>query len=361
MNNKFKWSSIFFVVIILVSYTHCDLMLTPQNSKVKNKTKKNVNSSTSPAPELNTRHEDYANAFSYYEEVVKPKLDSESCLLCHSQNGGAPLSITDYDQLKEMLMSAQNYESSLLHSKMTGATSHGGGVKCASSTSGICENFASWYALEFSQNNTQPPVPLPPVNTSGVSGNIDIVSSLGKVNGWAGNSFSPNDQLTVEFYIDGPKGSGTLIGSTVANLPGGSISGSHGFMFFIPSVYRDGNPHQFYAYAIDSGQNEVRLGGAPMTIFTYKPSIQGYDFYQANVKPILDNRCSSCHAINYDQHFNSLIAPTLAGGASATNNEMINMPSGTHSGRAHPGGNLCGSKNASPCLEIQQWWNIEFN
>ena len=39
MKNKFKWSSIAIVAILLVSYTHCDLMLTPQNGKVNYKNK----------------------------------------------------------------------------------------------------------------------------------------------------------------------------------------------------------------------------------------------------------------------------------------------------------------------------------
>jgi hypothetical protein len=373
MKNKFKWSSIAIVAILLVSYTHCDLMLTPQNSKVNYKNKRstsstNTSTNSNNGNEISTPSADYANAFSYYEEIVKPKLQSESCLVCHSANGGAPTSITNYDGLKNLMMNGSNYQDSSLNRKMTGSTSHGGGVKCGSSSTGICENFSNWYALEFSQNNqpaptnpTPTPTPTPPQNGSGVMGSVDIVSALGKVNGWAGDSFNPNSSLTVEFYIDGAKGSGTLIGTTVASLPGGNVSGNHGFIFFIPSQYRDGNAHQLFAYAIDSGNNDVALAGSPKTIYTYSPSIEGYDFYQANVKPVLDNRCAGCHAVNYDQHFNSLVSPTPAGGGSATNNEMINMPSGSHNGTNHPGGNICGNKNNSPCSEIQNWWQTEFN
>ncbi|WP_127714075.1 hypothetical protein [Halobacteriovorax sp. HLS] len=364
MENKFKWSSIVLVVVLLVTYTHCDLMITPQNAKVNYKNKNSSStsydtSSTAPS-EISTPSTDYANAYSYYEEVVSPALQAQNCLLCHSSNGGAPISVGEYDQLKALMMNSTNYQGSTLNMKMIGSMAHAGGVKCANSTEGICEKFANWYALEFSQLNP-PVVDNPPTNSgSGVMGSVDVISSLGKINGWAGDSFNVNSTLQVEFYLDGPKGSGTFLGSVSANLPGGSVTGNHGFIFFIPSQYRDGSAHQLYGYAIDSNQQEIALANSPQNIYTYAPSIEGYDFYQNNVKPLLDSRCSSCHAVNYDQHFNSLLSPSPGAGGSATNNEMINMPAGSHNGKGHPGGNICGNKNNSPCSEIQAWWQVEF-
>ena len=77
MKSKSKWSSIAVVVILLVSYTHCDLMLTPQNGKVNYKNKNNSASTTGVSNsqnEISSPSTDYSNAFSYYEEIVKPKL-----------------------------------------------------------------------------------------------------------------------------------------------------------------------------------------------------------------------------------------------------------------------------------------------
>jgi hypothetical protein len=353
MKSKMKWSSIVVVIVLLFGYTHCDLMLTPQNGKVNYKNRKNASISsteqTSLPTEISTPSADYANAYSYYEEVINPKLEQQSCFLCHSSSGGAPLSITNYDDLKGMLLDGK------LIGKMTGSQSHGGGVKCSSSTSDICENFSEWYALEFSQNNQQPPSQgNNAVNM--LTGGIDTVSALGKVTGHAAKRDAPSETQVVEFYFDGPKGMGQLIGTVNANLPGGEVSGNHGFIFFIPTQYRDGQARQLYAYV----GNESILS-SPRTVRAYTPSIEGFDYYQANVKPALDNRCARCHAVNYDQHFNSLLSPTPSGGGTATNNEMINMPSGSHNGVNHPGGNICGDKNSSPCFEIQTWWGIEFN
>ena len=366
MKNKLKWSSIVITIALLFGYTHCDLMLSPQSNKV-NYNKSGLSpsvsntSSTNANPEEGIVTEDFSNAYSYYEDVVRAKLESQSCFLCHSAAGGAPLTVGSYDDLKAMMMDGTSYLDSSLNKKMIGTIAHGGGVKCTTSSAGVCGDFSNWYTLEFSQNNQPTPTaPIAPSVTNGVSGSIDVVSALGKLNGWAGDSLNPNSSLTVEFYIDGAKGSGVLMGSTVANLPGGRVSGNHGYIFYIPSRYRDGTAHQVFAYAINENGQEVPLSGSPKTVYTYSPSLTGLEYYETSVKPLL-NSCMGCHAVNYDQHFNSLLSPTPSGGGSAINNEMINMPAGSHNGKSHPGGNICGNKNNSPCSEIQTWWEIEFN
>lgn len=353
MKNKVKWSSICVVIILLTAYTHCDLMLAPQNGKINHKKNRSTASvtttTTSDSPDvLSTPSTDYANAYSFYEDVVAIKIKEQNCLLCHSSNGGAPLSIVNYDDLKELLLNGK------VLAKMTGSQAHGGGVKCSDSNTGICKSFSEWYSIEFSQNNQEVPAFVP--SNSQLIGSIDSISAMGKVVGHVGNPSNPNNSLTVDFYLDGPKGSGEFIGSSLANLPGGSVAGNHGFIFFVPSEYRDGSTHLIYSYVEDES-----LSGGGKTFSAYSPSIEGFEYYQSNVKPILDNRCSRCHAVNYDQHFNSLLTPAPSFGGSPTNNEMINMPTGSHGGVNHPGGNLCGNKNSSPCLEIQTWWGIEFN
>jgi hypothetical protein len=76
----------------------------------------------------------------------------------------------------------------------------------------------------------------------------------GKVKGWAIDSDSTWSSVQLEFYQDGPKGQGVYMGSTVANVYREDIEepGNHGFLWTIPSQFRDGRQHTVWAYALDS-------------------------------------------------------------------------------------------------------------
>jgi hypothetical protein len=256
-----------------------------------------------------------------------------------------------------------------LINKIQGIIGHAGGNRCPGGvTDTVCQVVADWYQQEMaapapSPNPTPAPTPTPPP-VNGVTGAISVITSTGKVTGYAGDSTDPNKTLGVNFYLDGPSGAGILLTNTPiqANLAGfnGGIAGAHAFNYFIPILYRDGISHTLYAYADDNGI-ETELMGSPYTFTAYTSTIEGFNYYNGTVKPLLDQRCSQCHAFTYDQNFSSLLTPSPANGGSMTNNEMINMPSGSSMGNNHPGGNICGTKDNSPCVEIQMWWDLEFN
>lgn len=298
----------------------------------------------------------------FFQDTVSPAFQNQ-CMTCHTEPVNnpplpGPLTIFNYDQMKEKLLNGGAANNELIR-KVQGQISHAGGNQCASNPT-ICQNLQDWYAQEIGQPTT------PPAPTNGVSGMVSIVSALGKVTGYAGNPGDPSETVYVNFYLDGPAGTGILLNNAPmpANQAGfnGGISGNHAFTYYIPVLYRDGQNYQLYAYAVneDNGE-EVALQGSPYAFSAYVSSILGYNYYVNTVKPLLDNRCSACHAFSYDQNFSSLLTPSPNNGGTERNNEMINMPSGGNMGVSHPGGNLCGSKDNSPCVEIQQWWQNEFN
>ena len=92
--------------------------------------------------------------------------------------------------------------------------------------------------------------------------------------GWTCDADSYSTPLTVHFYADGPAGSGTFIGPTLAGNAretavgtqcGGNVN--HGFSMATPASLKDGKSHSIYAYAINvpSGTNPLLIGN-PKTI-----------------------------------------------------------------------------------------------
>jgi hypothetical protein len=207
-----------------------------------------------------------------------------------------------------------------------------------------------WWDLEFGEggdgSNSDVPV-----------GRISDVSSLGSVIGYAYDPNDTNATVTVHLYGDGPKGTGTLIASVVANQIGsdGNTPGDHAFTFQLPEAWRDGNEHTLHAYIDDS---DTPMLTAPRAYTAYAFSQAGRDYYNANVRGAL-NGCAGCHTISYEQQFYSLIAPSPAEGGSATDNQLLNKPAQTNN-TSHGGGLRCNGINASPCNVIRQWWTIEF-
>ena len=92
-----------------------------------------------------------------------------------------------------------------------------------------------------------------------------------RARGWAAD-YDTEDPVAIHFYIDGPPGRGTIVGSTTADRGHGE-RGPHGFNYMLsPSAMRpiaaDGQAHDVYAVAINeagAGNYKV-LDGSPITL-----------------------------------------------------------------------------------------------
>lgn len=86
-------------------------------------------------------------------------------------------------------------------------------------------------------------------------------STCSTFNGWACDQDNYGQALRIDFYRDGPAGSGGIfMGNTMANLTreaavGAQCGGnsSHGFIYSPPNPPSDGLTHTIYAYAINIG------------------------------------------------------------------------------------------------------------
>jgi YD repeat-containing protein len=116
-----------------------------------------------------------------------------------------------------------------------------------------------------------PPPPPQPTNNYSPSGTFEGVdSNNGNAWGWSFDPDQSSASNTIHFYLDGPMGTGTFIGSISANQTradvnqANNITGDHGFVFNIPQEYWDGTQHALYAYGMDTGTNiPTLLMGSP--------------------------------------------------------------------------------------------------
>jgi hypothetical protein len=102
-------------------------------------------------------------------------------------------------------------------------------------------------------------------------GSLDSVTCQ-SLDGSAQDPSSPGTAISVEAYVDGPKGTGTLLGSIQTNA-------AHSFSLPTPLGLYDGRVHSIYVYAIpvSSGASEGLLANAPATLHCAAP-LSG-DFY----------------------------------------------------------------------------------
>jgi hypothetical protein len=103
-------------------------------------------------------------------------------------------------------------------------------------------------------------------------GRLEAVDAFGFVRGWAADPDTPNQAVTVHFYLDYPAGQGTFAGGTLATLSaqGSTVPGDHGFVYAVPG----GIPgRRVYAYALDtSGQPpNPQIQGSGMLIGAGSP------------------------------------------------------------------------------------------
>lgn len=277
------------------------------------------------------------------------------CVSCHADprqpaEVRAPLSIYSYQSMKVLLDVGAAPEDNKLWNRVRNIEPHTGGDRCQDGkTQSPCKEMIDWWIVEKG----------PPPAGVGQVGRITDVTSLGRVYGFAFDPQNSGVFVQVNFYVDGPKGTGTAIGSTIANKPGddGNQPGDHSFSLDLPEAYRNGKAREIFAYAL-IGNEEKPLSSVGYKYTAYSFTQAGRDFYNANVQGRMGG-CGGCHTISYEQQFYSMIAPSPAKGGTATNNQLINKAAQTN-GASHGGGQSCGNANASPCAEFQRWWQVEF-
>lgn len=192
-----------------------------------------------------------------------------------------------------------------------------------------------------------------------IQGGLGSVSlETGNATGYARDTARANQSIYVEFYIDGPAGTGTFGGSVLANVNRTLFpSGPYGFSFPIPAQFRDAKLRRLYGYAIDPTTSQRAPLDASPQAFIAGTNQAGIDYFNNSVKPAFQASCTSCHG-NMDDYYTyklKIMIPSRFDGGSATNNSLFNKAVG----QGHGGGNRCGSPNSAPCSVFSQWWNLE--
>jgi len=292
-----------------------------------------------------------ATAQQYFDAVVKPLFNSR-CIQCHDfvfAGGIAPVTIYEYSLAKPLLQTGASSVDNKLIRKAQGFDSHTGGNQCILGlTSSPCKELIAWWEAEFGIDPN-----------ARYAGRVSYITPLGEVSGWVADSKNLNLAVQVRLFADGPAGIGVDLGAVTANRPGSAVGypGDHTFQFTLPAAYRNAAPHTLYAYAIGADGNYA-LQGIPVAFTAYTPKQAGMNYFNATVRPMLQQRCNACHADPvYIDIYNILIAPPPDKGGTALSNFLINKASATES---HGGGNICGNKNSAPCLQMQEWWRLEF-
>ena len=276
----------------------------------------------------------------YFEETIFP-LFTATCASCHAdprmnppQRG--PLTIFSYDTMRDLLTDGNSASDNRLARKVRNIDPHGGGNRCNAGPTGTpCQEMMEWWRLELGQD-------------SGLDGRISSVSIMGDVLGYAVDTRDETKTLTVRIMVDGQ-----LAAETQASKPGpdGNYAGDHAFNVQLPPALRDGKERVVAAFVGD------RVVGPMFKYTAYAPKDAGRAYFTATIAPALNARCARCHAIQYETQYGALISPPPHKGGTATTNELIDYSAGANN---HPGGNLCGNKNGSPCNLLQTWWNMEF-
>jgi hypothetical protein len=195
----------------------------------------------------------------------------------------------------------------------------------------------------------------PTPNGSGLLSSFDPPNS--RVNGYAYNANAPGTSYIVEFFLNGPRGTGTALGQILANqfrflFP----NGNYGYSFTIPMAYQDGIVRQIWAYQVD-GTVRNELGNSPMAFWAGE-NPAGRNVFNTSASPSLNSRCTSCHAIgDYNALKQMMNSPSKFQGGTRENNELINVAKGG----GHGGGNICGGGfTGPPCPQIRAWYDAEF-
>lgn len=190
-----------------------------------------------------------------------------------------------------------------------------------------------------------------------LNSNINYITVLGTVWGYALDPVNQAASIKVIFYIDGPVGSGQLAGEVQANRVSPGPSSGHYFSFSIPARFLDGKAHTLYAYGYEAKANLLVKPGA-MNFTGYAPKAEAV--FNQQIRGIVQSRCSNCHDWNYMSLYSGpLINPAPHMGGTALNNVFIRKMAGQ---AGHAGGVFCpNGVNDLLCAEIQEWFTAEFN
>lgn len=278
----------------------------------------------------------------YFEDSLLP-LFNKDCAVCHADPRmnppvRGPLTIFSYKNMRALLSDGASAADNAMARKVRGVTTHGGGNRCnAGPNTSPCLELQEWWRAEFGN-----------AADSGFDGRITSVSDTGDVLGYVVDTRDTAKVLTVRLFVDG-----VFAVETMASLSGadGNYPGDHAFRVTLPAALRDGKSR-----TVQAKVGEVAVGTA-LGYVAYAPKDAAKAYYTNTVAPVLNGRCSGCHVVQYEVQYGALISPTPAKGGTVTDNTLINYAAGMN---AHPGGNVCGGKNGSPCNLFQTWWNMEF-
>lgn len=83
--------------------------------------------------------------------------------------------------------------------------------------------------------------------------------------GWSYDPDVPSQSIEVQFYVDGTYLEGAFAGSTITDIlredlnEALGITGNHGFRWFVPEEFRDGQTHNLYVYGIDTSDPNIKI------------------------------------------------------------------------------------------------------
>jgi hypothetical protein len=205
------------------------------------------------------------------------------------------------------------------------------------------------------------PVVIEPVAPTGkplvLVGGIDPTSyyiKVGQISGWAGDKNGPDGYLEVKFYADGDNKTGTLMGSTKANLVGsdGGVDGDHAFIMEVPQAFKDGKARKIYAYAVSHNTETILNANFPYTLTFYAPKGGAA---QAVYNKVGFPNCNGCHNFEYIDRWDVLTRSGDSGWTKDDNYLYNKIASGHRSinGNKKP----CEVIN---CTELKNWFTAEF-
>jgi len=112
------------------------------------------------------------------------------------------------------------------------------------------------------------------------TGTLDTINGF-IVLGWSFDPDAPSDSIEVQFYVNGTSTTGVFAGSAITTFlrpdvnQTFGITGKHGFRWFVPHPFRDGQQHSLYAYGIDSQNpnSKALLNKSPQSFMVNPPPL----------------------------------------------------------------------------------------
>ncbi len=104
---------------------------------------------------------------------------------------------------------------------------------------------------------------------------FDGINANGVAHGWVYDPADPTRTVTLELFLDGPRGQGMSLGTVTNGSPrpdvnqAFGISGNPGFGMSLPATLRDGMQHTIHAYLVGEAL-ELEANGSPKS-FTLNP------------------------------------------------------------------------------------------